>query len=608
MAKRKRASLKDKSPESLGLTQKKGKGIDLLFGGPAETQADDAGQPDAEAESENELNVSDSDSASSDAFFSTEAVDADRPVDELGLPVALEAPPDDLILASAPTEAAAGQTGDEITADLATSPFAMPVSDVSTTGEPVSDANDLTGILGEESLPTPAEEEEEENLSSSRDENDLTGIMAEGTPSDTGPADDLSGIVIEEPAGEASADTSATDLSGLSAAGEDLAADMGAAPTPFPSPAPPPTTAAPISVSPMPATAPSFGAAPAASTMAYAPSTSTAGYTPSPPPAAEPAPPPPPRNIELEGLSGGVTRTLGAFGQDLTREDFAPKDELPDSALTVTEREKLARDDAITEKVLQYIGPERRNELFEEIRALHDEVATRLSGNKTDVSFALETLRQANDIIIEDPRQYDEALYRVALVKTMLVRKATLSYWSYRMGLLILLYGVIFTVLCILGYFAPIDFSALLRGDQLGPIFEAVWFSGLAGGLGGSVEIFWRLYYRVSVKQDFDPQYLMYYLVKPILGFVLGLIMYFLVAVGSSMVGVDTNTILPQAGTNTGFLLAIFLGFIAGFRQESVFDMIYVLVKKIAPAVPEGGSKPVIPVEEESHIVTGSSS
>jgi hypothetical protein len=33
MAKRKRASLKDKSPETLGLTQKKGKGMDLLFGG-----------------------------------------------------------------------------------------------------------------------------------------------------------------------------------------------------------------------------------------------------------------------------------------------------------------------------------------------------------------------------------------------------------------------------------------------------------------------------------------------------------------------------------------------------------------------------------------------
>ena len=38
MAKRKRASLKDKSPESLGRTQKKGKGIDVLFGGPTDVE------------------------------------------------------------------------------------------------------------------------------------------------------------------------------------------------------------------------------------------------------------------------------------------------------------------------------------------------------------------------------------------------------------------------------------------------------------------------------------------------------------------------------------------------------------------------------------------
>ncbi len=39
MARRKRASLKDKGPETLGLTPKKGKGIDMLFGGPLEKSA-----------------------------------------------------------------------------------------------------------------------------------------------------------------------------------------------------------------------------------------------------------------------------------------------------------------------------------------------------------------------------------------------------------------------------------------------------------------------------------------------------------------------------------------------------------------------------------------
>ena len=229
-----------------------------------------------------------------------------------------------------------------------------------------------------------------------------------------------------------------------------------------------------------------------------------------------------------------------------------------------------------------------------------ERVSSELHASPKDVSFALEVLREAANIIIEDPRQYDEALYRTAIVKSMLRRKAQLSFWSYRLGLFVLFYGILFTVACILGYFVKIDFAGLLPTPQLADIFQAVWYSGLAGGLGGSVEIFWRLYYRVSIKQDFDPQYTMYYLVKPILGFVLGLVMYFLVAVGST-IGGSTN--LPQAGENTGFVLAILLGFIAGYRQESVFDMIYVIVKKIAPEPGSTDPKSMIPVEDVHEVM-----
>jgi hypothetical protein len=182
----------------------------------------------------------------------------------------------------------------------------------------------------------------------------------------------------------------------------------------------------------------------------------------------------------------------------------------------------------------------------------------------------------------------------------MLARKAKLNFWSYRMGIFVFLYGIIWTIMCILSYFIPIDFLALAGEDNLGAIFKAVWFSGLTGGIGGSVEILWRLYFRVSVKQDFDPQYLMYYLVKPFLGFVLGLVMYFLVAVGSSITGASAGTVatMPRVEASTGFALAVLLGFVAGYRQESVFDMIYVLIKKISPESTGGGTKSVIPVEE----------
>ena len=300
-----------------------------------------------------------------------------------------------------------------------------------------------------------------------------------------------------------------------------------------------------------------------------------------------------------------MASTLSAFGEGLTREDFRPKDELPDDKLVVHEDEANELDAATKEQILRYIGSERRDSLFDEIQNLHERASKELSGNKTDVSFALDTLREANEYVIQKPYEYDEALYRVALVKTMLHRKKKLTRSSYSLGTLVLIYGVIWTVLCIWGYFIPIPFEKLLADADLGVIFKAVWFSGLAGGLGGSVEIFWRLYYRVSIKQDFDPQYMMYYIVKPILGFVLGLVMYFLVSVGTSLTGGAT---IQTGSTTTGFGLTLLLGFVAGYRQESVFDMIYVLINKIAPDSKKGkGVKSVVPIESTEEMVEGAS-
>ena len=154
MAKRKRASLKDKSPETLGLTQRKGKGIDLLFGGPV-NQGEPSTQPEA-AESGGGLVIDDSSAPA--------ATEGSRPVDEFGLPLALEDPPDDLILASAPVGGSATLVAEETDAVTPeTSPFSMPRPESSETSVPDNAAVDLDGILDDDN----SLEVEDEKFSSS---------------------------------------------------------------------------------------------------------------------------------------------------------------------------------------------------------------------------------------------------------------------------------------------------------------------------------------------------------------------------------------------------------------------------------------------------------
>lgn len=580
MAKSKRASLKDKGPESLGLTPKKNKGIDLLFGGAVNKDNADS---DDQLDSEMENNDMPDDTLAGESFSmsSEPSKSNERLVDELGLPVALEAPPDDLILASDPITS---QTED-ISFNAASSPFVFPQAE-EVLNPTAADVNDFSGIVGENNTTklegeTLSSTEEKENLSGiveemDADESDLAALAAE--------ANDLSGLVTSSPVAQIDASPGVTpavesvhDLSGLV---EEATAQ--ASVPPF-NPPPPP-------------------AAEVGTAATFTPPTFV--YTPPPSPAPAPVAPaaaPSFQGITVDTAPAGVINALSTFAETvpLTRDSFRPQDEFAevgDHALSVTEFKAAEKDAVLTEKILNYIGSERRDKLFNEVEQLYIAVAKDLSGSKTDANFALDTLRQAHNLILEDPREYDEAFYRVAIVKTMLDRKSNLQRWSYTWGLFVLFYGIAWLVLCMFGYFLPIDMSQL-QGETVTSVALQAWFSGLAGGIGGAVAILWTLYYRVSVKQDFDRQYLMWYMVKPILGFVLGLVMYFLLIAASSLFGNPGTA--PGFDSATGIALAIFFGFVAGFRQDNVYDWIYVIIKAISPkASAESQSKtPVVPYE-----------
>jgi len=621
MAKRKRASLKDKSPESLGLTQKKGKGIDLLFGGPSgqqESEAASQAAPETEEQGEAGSSAEDTSTTASTAAKDETAPDDERLVDELGLPVALEAPPEDLILASSSVDVTSGE---EDAVDPATSPLAMPVAKGAEPGTATGDPNDLSGILDEDSLPIV----EDDNLSSSLEEKDQSGLVENSAPS--GPAStgsvsdddlsglvgdpsesDLSGLVIEEeptsPEAGLTEDTAtpATDLS-------ELASEAAAAPatststTPStpppassPSSAPPPTTAAPINAPPSPAPEPAYQPA-----SAPAPEPAAPAYT--QPPAGSPALSAAPRPQEIGSIGGIVTEGT------VSEEDILPEDALTetgDHIIPVEKRSELEQDDALTEKVMRYIGRERRERLDQQIESLYNRVADELSDHRDDAAFALKTLSEAQDIIIEDPRQYDEALYRVAVVKTMLVRKQNLRRWSYTWGMFVFFYAILWLVAFVAGFF--IDVGSMGGGGQAvsegAAAIRSAWISGLSGGIGGIVAILYSLSWRVAIKHEFDRQYIMKYLVQPFMGFLLGAVIFFITSAGFLILG-GTSEATQFFGGDQLIFVQILLGFIAGFRQRVVYYMIDRIVQRLSPKPTESKQPSSVVPSEDYYALQG---
>ena len=163
----------------------------------------------------------------------------------------------------------------------------------------------------------------------------------------------------------------------------------------------------------------------------------------------------------------------------------------------------------------------------------------------------------------------------------MLVKKYNLRRWSYSWGMVTFFYAVLWLGVLLTGF--------LLRAENLAIGTSTIWYPALAGGIGGVAAILWDLSWHISVRKDFDRQYMMKYLVSPVMGLVLGGVVYLFTSAGL----IAFNLIWGGDGvTLSGGILTvqILLGFATGFRQQVVFELVNVLMQRIlAPGDTQAG-------------------
>lgn len=455
-------------------------------------------------------------------------------VDELGLPVAMDSPPDDLELAAPPGTAVDDLSG----LDVATAtPIENPIS-LEDNGLLLDDGNFAdtpSGVSEPAPLPT-------ELAFSPIQDDDLAGLERD---------DDLSGLA------DLNDNTLPGDVAEASPFDEDdFAVDVPAS-SPFDTPATPLPTPSPFdgqSVSP-PSSQPTATGQP----NFYAP-----GAT-------------------VEGFSGLVTTPTEAFDDaDFFAQQRNFASQLGTGAIGDFDNLAFAEVDSsqIADKILRYLGEERIQNLDEEVEQLSSEVTELLITNKADVDYALKRLREAQEILLNRPYDYDEALYRVAVVRSMLSRKRSIDRWSLRWGTFTFAYGLTWMAIFIMGLIWSPRLAEFISGPNF---FDATWaiiLSALAGGIGSVIGIYYSLYWWVAMKQDFSRQYVMYYLVQPVMGFILGAVIYVIVTAGLLVINLSA---LSGEGNTIALALPILLGFLAGFRQRTVFEMLDRIIKQILP-------------------------
>jgi hypothetical protein len=196
----------------------------------------------------------------------------------------------------------------------------------------------------------------------------------------------------------------------------------------------------------------------------------------------------------------------------------------------------------------------------------------------------LTLLQEARQILIESPENYVAVEARMMQVQVTMSRTTESRLQAGRYGPRILGYEILWLAVLLLGlvFAAPLtEFftrSGNITGATANDLFP-FWSTLMWGGIGGIIGALYALWWHVSDQQDFERQYLMWYLVQPIMGVVLGGIVFLLLTGGFLLLQVKPSD--ANAGAR---LVPYLVAVLAGFRQNFIYGQFDRLIVLFAPS------------------------
>ena len=198
-------------------------------------------------------------------------------------------------------------------------------------------------------------------------------------------------------------------------------------------------------------------------------------------------------------------------------------------------------------------------------------------------------------ILLKDPEQYADAEYLVNQVRARMNqieqsleggRANAPRIFAYQT-----IWMVVFALLAMITTVNGTTFSAwvaYLLGVEVTSAqlnWVVLFMSTLAwGGIGGVTSALWSLYHHISVERDYDPVENLWYYSQPVLGMVLGGIVFLVLGAGFLVVQVD---LAAQDAALGARLLPAAIAVVAGFRQNMVLELMERIGSLIIPGQPK---------------------
>jgi hypothetical protein len=254
-------------------------------------------------------------------------------------------------------------------------------------------------------------------------------------------------------------------------------------------------------------------------------------------------------------------------------EEVGPPEALP---LTQEQKEELLRRRAVQQEF---------KELAKEIDAQYERILREnVSVSKPITDWAQNLLADARSIVLaEEVAKLAIAEWDVEQVRARLDRAYESQEQAKRYSVPILIWGFAWFLLFVYLVFNPTlvlqllnvgNFSDVLLDAQI--FLQALFF----GGIGGVAAVFYHLFKYMRAR-SFDSQYVLSYFGKPINGMIVGSIVY-LSVFGARFVGLAVFQGQEPLTDITGLRLVIYvLAIAAGFKENLAFDLLNRIVKAV---------------------------
>lgn len=245
------------------------------------------------------------------------------------------------------------------------------------------------------------------------------------------------------------------------------------------------------------------------------------------------------------------------------------------------------------QEVLAHVQQQRIEELNAQIDQLYRDIPKNISNRPDLASQAMGLLRQSRTILLEHPEDFVEAEYRVQQAQSLYNRIENSEMWGDRYGWRIFIYEIIVLAFLLFSFVGLLAFGdefsqwlARLVGSEQpseGLVTAVGFWSTIAwGGIGGVMGALFTLWMHISERQDFERQHTMWYIVQPILGIILGGVIFLILYTG--LLSLQGGELAARSLAETPQLLPALLAFIAGFRPQFLFDLLTKIIKVLSPS------------------------